>query len=112
MTEIKTLEELNNTVSTSKKDDSEYNIWIVTFSAPWCGPCRMLHSVLHEIDEDCTINIGTVNVDESQELAAHFGVQSVPLMLLFKDGECIDQKSGFTPKGSLLKWVADKTGVQ
>ena len=69
----------------------------------------MLHSDMHEIDESCTINIGNVNVDESQALAAHFGVQSIPLMLLFKDGEIIDQKSGFMPKGTLLKWVADKT---
>lgn len=72
---------------------------LVDFWAAWCGPCQMLAPAIAEIaDEHEEIKVGKVNVDEQQRLAAQFGVQSIPMVVLFKDGKPVNTSIGFVPK--------------
>lgn len=75
---------------------------LVDFWASWCGPCQMLAPAITEIaDEHSEIKVGKVNVDEQMGLAAQFGVQSIPMVVLFKDGKAVDTSIGFVPKEEL-----------
>ena len=77
---------------------------LVDFWAVWCGPCQMVGPVLEEISEECDdLIVGKVNVDEEQELAAQFGVMSIPTMILFKGGEAAGKLVGAMPKEEILK---------
>ena len=73
---------------------------LVDFWAPWCGPCKMLGPVIFQIAEanEGKVKVGKVNVDEEDELAAQYGIQSIPTVLLFKGGEVVEQSLGFKPK--------------
>lgn len=77
---------------------------LVDFWASWCGPCRMLGPVVAEIAEemDGKIKVGKVNVDEEGELAARFGIMSIPTVMVFKNGEVTNTSVGFCPKEELL----------
>ena len=77
---------------------------LVDFWAPWCPPCRMLSPVMDEIaaEKEGVAKIAKVNVDENQELARRFKVQSIPLLLFFKGGELKDQMLGAANKKTLL----------
>ncbi len=75
---------------------------LIDFYADWCGPCRMMAPVLEEIEaEHPDIVVGKVNVDEEGELAAAFGVQSIPLIVLYRDGRVVAQSLGARPKASI-----------
>jgi thioredoxin 1 len=74
---------------------------IVDFWAEWCGPCHAVAPVLDRIADEHDLRIVKVNIDEEQELALRYGVQSIPLMVLFEDGEPIAQALGAQPKGAL-----------
>ena len=76
---------------------------LVDFWATWCGPCRMLAPVLEELAEEYEgrVIVGKVNVDEQPALAAQFGIQSIPTVMLFKDGKMVDMLVGFRPKAQL-----------
>lgn len=79
---------------------------LVDFWASWCGPCRMLAPVIDEIaNEVSTAKIAKVNVDEENELAARFGVMSIPTLVLFKEGKVISQKAGVQPKEKILQML-------
>jgi len=73
---------------------------LVDFWAPWCGPCKMLGPVISQIADEYEgkVKVGKVNVDEEEELAAKYGIQSIPTVLLFKGGEVVEQSLGFKPK--------------
>ena len=75
---------------------------LVDFWATWCGPCRMVGPVVAEIAEEYE---GKVNVDEEDELAERFGVQSIPTIILFKNGEEAARQVGFAPKAKLIQML-------
>ena len=78
---------------------------IVDFWAEWCGPCHAVAPVLDKIAEEraAELKLVKVNIDEEQELAMRSGVQSIPMMILFKDGEPTAAAVGAHPKSSLEK---------
>lgn len=79
---------------------------LVDFYASWCGPCQMLTPVLEEIAETYDdITILKVNVDDHMELASRYGIQSIPLLYLFKDGKLVDSRLGYQNKNQLLKFL-------
>ena len=79
---------------------------LVDFWASWCGPCKMLAPILAEIAEEHTdIVVGKVNVDDEMELAQAFNIQSIPTMILFKDGKAIKQIVGYTSKENIEKMI-------
>ncbi len=80
---------------------------LLDFYANWCGPCKMLSPVLHEIAEEYadTLKVGKVNVDEQMELAMRFQVSSIPMVVLFKNGKAVAKSVGYRPKAQLLALV-------
>ena len=76
---------------------------LLDFCASWCGPCRMVSPIVDEIAEERQdIKVGKVNVDEQPELAAQFGVMSIPTLVVMKDGKVVNQTVGARPKAQIL----------
>ncbi|HWK63926.1 MAG TPA: thioredoxin [Rhizobiaceae bacterium] len=80
---------------------------VVDFWAEWCGPCKMIAPALEEIATELNgkVKIAKLNIDENPELAAQFGVRSIPTLLIFKGGEVADMKVGAAPKTALSHWI-------
>lgn len=74
---------------------------LVDFWAVWCGPCRMLTPTIEALAEELgdKVKVGKVNVDENQQLAAKYGIMSIPTVIIFKDGKVVEQFIGVQPKG-------------
>lgn len=82
---------------------------LIDFYADWCGPCKMMSPVLEELASSRSeIKIAKVNVDNLQVLAQKYGVMSIPTLLLFKEGNLIDKKIGFTALPILSNWINEK----
>jgi thioredoxin 1 len=80
---------------------------VVDFWAPWCGPCKMIAPALEEIAGEMAgkIKIAKVNVDENQDIAAQYGIRSIPTLMIFKDGKLAATKVGAGSKSDLSKWI-------
>ena len=76
---------------------------LVDFWAEWCGPCKMIAPVLDELaaEYDGKVKIGKVNIDEFQQIAINYGIQSIPTLLFFKNGQVADQVVGMRSKRDL-----------
>ena len=76
---------------------------LLDFWASWCGPCRMVRPIVDEIAaERSDIKVGKINVDEQPELAAQFGVMSIPTLVVMKSGRIVNQAVGARPKAQIL----------
>jgi thioredoxin 1 len=98
---IKNVTDQNFSVETGK------GLVLADFWAPWCGPCKMIAPVLEEVDGEMSdkVQIVKLDVDENQETASKYGVMSIPTLLLFKDGNVVDQVIGFQPKEALVELI-------
>jgi thioredoxin 1 len=85
---------------------------LVDFWAEWCGPCKMLAPILDELAEEYSgrVKIGKVNIDEFQELAAQYGIRSIPTLLLFTKGQVAEQLVGLRSKRDLKSSFDRLTG--
>jgi thioredoxin 1 len=76
---------------------------LLDFYADWCGPCRMVSPIVEQIaSENPQYLVGKVNVDEEPELAAQFGVSSIPLLAVVKNGKIVNKSAGAKPKHQIL----------
>ena len=80
---------------------------LVDFWAVWCGPCQMLAPTVAEIAEEYSdkVKVGKVNVDDEMELAQSFGIQSIPTLILFKDGKAQKTSIGLLSKQEILDLI-------
>jgi thioredoxin 1 len=80
---------------------------LVDFWAEWCGPCRMIAPILENIAEEYSdsLKITKLDVDRNPQVSMRFGVQSIPTLLLFKDGQPIERIVGYMPKDRLLSKI-------
>ena len=79
---------------------------LVDFFATWCGPCKMLSPVLEEVaKEKKDLTVLKIDVDEMGLLAARYGIQAIPTLLLFKNGQHIETRMGYQNKNQLLAFI-------
>ena len=80
---------------------------LVDFWADWCGPCKMIAPALEEISEELgdKVTIAKMDIMENTGVPGEMGVQSIPLMVLFKNGQPVSQKLGAAPKSQLKDWL-------
>lgn len=95
------------TAEFSDKIENANGVALIDFWAEWCGPCRMLAPVIDEVAADFAgrAEIYKVNVDEEGELAAKFGIMSIPTLIVFKDGKVFDKLVGVVPKDSIAEKI-------
>ncbi|NLZ50348.1 MAG: thioredoxin [Rikenellaceae bacterium] len=80
---------------------------LVDFWASWCGPCRMLSPIVDDIAKEFEgkIEVAKCNIDDAEEVAAKYGIRSIPTLLFFKDGEVADKTVGFVNKAEIEKRI-------
>lgn len=80
---------------------------LVDFFATWCGPCRQLLPIMSEVADEMKdrIKIVKMDVDESPKTPETFSIQSIPTLILFKDGKVVEQRTGAMPKSELVRWI-------
>ncbi len=79
---------------------------VVDFWAEWCGPCKMIAPALEEISEEMDgVRIAKVNIDENPDIAAEYGIRSIPTLMLFKDGKQAAIQVGAQSKSKLVDWI-------
>lgn len=86
---------------------------LVDFWAPWCGPCRMIAPVVEELaaENAGSLKVAKVNIDESPKVAAAYGVNSIPTLMLFNNGEVVDRFVGVQPKSRLQDAIDQAKGA-
>lgn len=80
---------------------------LVDFWAAWCGPCKMIAPIIDQLAEDFDgrVKVAKLNVDDNRDLAAQYKVMTIPTLLVFKDGEIVNQAIGARPKNELAKML-------
>ena len=80
---------------------------LVDFWAEWCGPCKMIGPALEEISDELgeQVTIAKLNIDDSPDSPAKYGVRGIPTMILFNNGEAVETKVGAAPKSQLKEWL-------
>lgn len=95
---------MNNLTTGTFESSIAKGVHLVDFWAPWCGPCRMQNPILDELSKEMPadkVHINKVNVDEEGPLAVRFGIQSIPTLMVFKDGLPVERLMGVQPKQRL-----------
>ena len=89
------------------KDEVSQGVTLVDFWAPWCGPCRMQSPIIDQIAEQVgdKAKVAKVNVDESTSVASSFGIQSIPTLLVLKEGQVIQKYVGVQSQEKLLEAI-------
>ena len=82
---------------------------VVDFSATWCGPCRMMAPVLEDLSEKMSgkADFFNLDVDEAPEVAAKFGISSIPCLVLLKNGQAVSRSIGFRPGDQIKAWIEE-----
>ena len=82
---------------------------VIDFWAEWCGPCKAIGPSLEEISGEMAgkVKVAKVNIDENPDLAAQYGVRSIPTLVMFKNGEPASMQVGAKPKNALVDWIND-----
>ena len=79
---------------------------LVDFFATWCGPCKMLAPIVEKVaSEHEDITVLKIDVDEVPDVAAKYGIRSIPTLILFEDGKAVDMKLGYMPEESVLRFA-------
>lgn len=96
--------ELTDSNFADEVENSEKPV-LVDFWAEWCGPCRMVGPIVDELagEYEGKAKVGKVNVDNNPDVSVKFGIRSIPALLIFKDGEVVDQIIGAVPKNQIKK---------
>lgn len=98
--------ELNAINFKSEVINSEIPV-LVDFWATWCGPCRMIAPVIEEIanDYDGKIKVGKVNVDDAMDIATEYGIEVIPTLIFFKNGEAVKKTTGVLEKQEIVEII-------
>jgi thioredoxin 1 len=90
-----------------KQEVGSNQLILVDFWAEWCGPCKKVSPILDEISNETGLLIGKLNIDENPVKTQEYSVQTIPTMVLFKDGNPVHTIMGAMPKHRLLKELAE-----
>ncbi|MEG1351143.1 MAG: thioredoxin, partial [Bacilli bacterium] len=91
----------NENINELVKDDKV----LVDFYATWCGPCKMLSPVIHELVDKTGIKVIKIDIDKHEDIAREFNVMSVPTLIVFENGKALKTSSGFMPLELLERFI-------